>query len=281
MRRFRTFLAGGSAALLSAGLVLGGSAAAAAAPHHPNAVTPPTGFTIVPGQRVGGSGLTQIKYINWSGYADSGSSEDYSEVSSSWTEPKVTCNPAISGYQWTVFWVGIDGFSNGTVEQGGSEAYCKGGQGPYYGTWWEHYPVNDIQTVGTTVKAGDKITASVVRSGTKYTVKITDATTSGNSFTHSFTCSSSACADTSAEWIAEAPGGDNTASGLYPLAKFAPWTNSNSTVANPSKSGTITSFPDDEITMVSASNGTTVKAKPGPLNSSGTKFSVTWKNAGP
>jgi Peptidase A4 family len=281
MRRFRTFLAGGSAALLSAGLVLGGSAAAAAAPQHPSAVPPPTGVSIIPGQRVAGSGLTQVRYTNWSGYADSGSSEDYSKVSSSWTEPKITCNPAISGYQWTVFWVGIDGFSNGTVEQDGSEAYCKGGQGPFYGTWWEHYPVNDIQTVGTTVKAGDKIIASVVRSGTKYTVKITDATTPGNSFTHSFTCSSSACADTSAEWIAEAPGGDNTASGLYPLAKFAPWTNRNSAVANPSKSGTITSFPDDEITMVSAANGTTVKAQPGPLNSSGITFSVTWKNAGP
>ena len=249
---------------------------------HPSAAPPPpTGFTIVPGQRVGGSGLTQVKYTNWSGYADSGSSEDYSKVSSSWTQPKITCNPEISGYQFTVFWLGIDGFSNGTVEQGGTEAYCYGGEGPYYGTWWEHYPVNDIQAVGTTVKAGDKITASVVRSGTKYTVKVTDATTTGNSFTHSFTCTASACADTSAEWIAEAPGGDNTARGLYPLAKFAPWTNSNSAVANPSTSGTIKSFPDDEITMVSASNTSTVKAKPGALNSAGTAFTVTWKNAGP
>jgi len=248
MRGFRTLLAGGSAVLLSAGLALGGTAAATAGTHHQSAApAPPTGFTIVPGQRAGGSGLTQVKYTNWSGYADAGSAEKYSKVSSSWTQPKITCNPSISGYQWAVFWVGIDGFSNGTVEQDGSEAYCIGGKGPYYGTWWEHYPVNDIQTVGTSVKAGDKITASVVRSGTKYTVKITD----------------------------------DTASGLYPLAQFAPWTNSNSAVANPSKSGTIKTFPDDEITMVSASDGTTVKAKPGALNSSGTTFGVTWESAGP
>jgi Peptidase A4 family len=282
MRGFRMLLAGGSAVLLSAGLALGGTAAATAGTHHQGVTPPPPkGFTIVPGQRAGGSGLTQVKYTNWSGYADAGSGEKYSKVSSSWTQPKITCNPSISGYQWTVFWIGIDGFSNGTVEQDGSEAYCIGGKGPFYGTWWEHYPVNDIQTVGTTVKAGDKITASVVRSGTKYIVKITDVTTPANSFTHSFTCSSTACADTSAEWIAEAPGGDSTASGLYPLAQFAPWTNSNSAVATPSKSGNIKTFPDDEITMVSASNGTTVKAKPGPLNSSGTTFGVTWKNAGP
>lgn len=279
MRRFQALLAGSSAVLLSAGLALGGTAASAAS--HASKPPPPKGVTIVPGQRMAGSGLTKVSYFNWSGYADSGSAEHYSKVSSSWIQPKITCNPAISGYQWTVFWIGIDGFSNDTVEQGGSEAYCYNGQGPYYGTWWEDYPVNDIQTVGTTVKAGDKITASVVRSGTKYTVKVTDAKTPGNSFTQSFTCSATACADTSAEWIAEAPGGDNTASGLYPLAPFAPWTNSNSAVANPSKSGNIKSFPDDEITMVSASDGTTVKAQPGALNSAGTKFSVTWKNSGP
>src|ERR1022692_681237 len=84
MRGFRTLLAGGSAALLSAGLALGGTAAATAGTHHQSvAPPPPTGFTIVPGQRAGGSGLTQVKYTNWSGYADAGSDEKYSKVSSS------------------------------------------------------------------------------------------------------------------------------------------------------------------------------------------------------
>jgi hypothetical protein len=31
-----------------------------------------------------------------------------------------------------------------------------------------------------------------------------------------------------ADWIAELPNRDSTASGMYPLAQFAPWTNSNS-----------------------------------------------------
>jgi hypothetical protein len=111
---------------------------------------------------------------------------------------------------------------------------------------------------------------------------VTDATTTANSFIKSFTCSASSCKDTSAEWIAEAPGGDSSEPGdLYPLAKFAPWTNSSSAVANPSKSGNIKTFPDEELTMVSATGSGTVKAKPGALNSAGTTFGVTWENAGP
>ena len=117
--------------------------------------------------------------------------------------PKVTCNPNISGYQWSVFWVGIDGFSNGTVEQDGTDAYCHGSQGPYYDTWWEHYPTNNIQEVGTSVEPGDKIHSSVVRSGTKYTVKVTDSTNTADSFTKTFSCSATSCKDTSAEWIAK------------------------------------------------------------------------------
>jgi len=42
-------------------------------------------------------------------------------------------------------------------------------------------------------------------------------------------------------------------------------------------SGTIKTFPDDEITMVNSRSQ--VKAKPGPLNSAGTAFGVTFSEA--
>jgi hypothetical protein len=42
-------------------------------------------------------------------------------------------------------------------------------------------------------------------------------------------------------------------------------------------SGVITSFPDDELTMVN--NSGAVKAQPGPLNASGNGFSVAWKRS--
>ncbi len=222
------------------------------------------------------AGPTQIRYTNWSGYADSGSNEKYTMVSSSFTQPTLTCDKSAKGYQVTLFWDGIDGFNNQRVEQGGTEGYCHSGKGPYYDTWWEEYPTNDVTDVGTTVKAGDKIAVSVVRNGTKYTVKITDSTRPANSFTHSFSCSASTCPDASAEWIAEAP--TNTSNGtLYPLVKFSKWTNSASSVANAGTTGTIKSFPDDEITMING--GGQVKAKPTSLNPAGTAFSVTFERS--
>jgi Peptidase A4 family len=286
MSMFRGLSVAGTALMAIAVLSLGGVSVASAgtyssaapAPPRVSVPPPPPQFQQLYQSGSGGvGGLTQVNYTNWSGYADSSAaaSEEYTKVSSSFTEPKITCDASMSGqYQIAVFWDGIDGFANQRVEQGGTEAWCYGGQGPFYDTWWEEFPTNAIQDVGTTVQAGDKIAVSVVRSGTKYTVKVTDSTHTANSFTHSFTCASSTCPNSSAEWIAEAPTNlsNNT---LYPLAKFSTWTNGNSAVANSGTSGHIKTFPDDEITMVGNND---VKASPGTLNSTGTKFSVTWKN---
>ena len=136
------------------------------------------------------------------------------------------------------------------------------------------YPTNDIQVVGESVAAGDTISASVARSGDSYTLKVTDSTHSANSFTTTQTCSD--CANSSAEWIAEAPCCTNSG-GILPLADFGTWTESGATVTEGSTSGTISSFTDDEITMVD--NSGLVKAQPGSLNSSGNGFSVAWKRS--
>ncbi len=175
-----------------------------------------------------------------------------------------------------VFWVGIDGISSKdpTVEQDGTIAICPGGGSttPEYGTWWEMYPKNDVQIVGGTVKPGDKITGSVVRSGTKYTLKVTDSTTAGNSFSKKQTCAASTCKNESAEWIAERPG---LSTGLSALPNFGTWTASGATVKGGGKSGTIKSFPDDEVTMENSS--AKVLAQPGALNSAGNSFKDVWK----
>ncbi len=144
----------------------------------------------------------------------------------------------------------------------------------YQFTWWEMYPTNDVQVVGETAAAGDAITASVVRSGTSYKLTVTDSTHTADSFTTTQTCSASSCVDSSAEWIAEAPTGS---SGVEPLSNFGTWTASNAAVTEGSTAGTISSFTDDEITMIDSSGAT--KALPGALNSAGTGFSVTWKKA--
>jgi hypothetical protein len=214
-------------------------------------------------------GLTQEESTNWSGYADNNSAGNtYSTVAGNWTEPTVSC----SGFTESLaaFWVGIDGLTSDSVEQDGTLAECYFGS-VYYYTWWEMYPTNDIQVVGDTLRPGDSISASVVRSGSSYTLKVTDSSRSGDSFTTTQSCSS--CANSSAEWIAEAP---SSSTGVLPLSDFHSWTLSGATVTSGS-AGVISSFPDDELTMIDSSGH--VKAQPGPLNSSGNGFSVTWERS--
>jgi peptidase A4-like protein len=212
-------------------------------------------------------GLTQVESSNWSGYADTGSG--FSTVTGSWTEPSATCSSRTTSL--AAFWVGIDGYSSDSVEQDGTLIECYEGTAYSY-TWWEMYPTNDIQVVGETLKAGDSISASVVRSGTSYTLKVTDSTHTANSFSTTQTCSS--CANSSAEWIAEAP---SSSSGVEPLSHFSTFTLSGATVKEGSTSGVISSFTDDEITMVDSSGH--VEAQPSALNSSGNGFSVTWERS--
>jgi hypothetical protein len=204
-------------------------------------------------------GLTQVQSTNWSGFADT--STTFSTITGNWIEPSVSCSGKTT---LAVFWVGIDGFTSGTVEQDGTLAECSGGRAFYF-TWWEMFPTNAIQVVGSSVQPRDSIRASVVRSGTSYALQVTDSSHPANSFTTTQSCAG--CANSSAEWIAEAPSGSG---GVLPLANFHSWTLSGATV----NSGVISSFPDDEITMVD--NAGRVKAQPGPLNGSGNGFSVTW-----
>jgi hypothetical protein len=109
------------------------------------------------------SGVTsgQFSTRNWDGYLTYVSSEakDFNSVKATWVQPVITCPVANA---WTVFWVGLDGWWNDTVEQGGSSARCVGGI-PQYDLWWEMYPTNSIQLMtGIAVGAGDTIRASVV-----------------------------------------------------------------------------------------------------------------------
>jgi hypothetical protein len=217
----------------------------------------------------GFKGLSDVTSTNWSGYADTGSS--FSDVSAKWTEPGASCSSRTTSL--AAFWVGIDGYSSDSVEQDGTMIECYN-RTAYQFTWWEMYPTNDVQVVGETAAAGDAITASVVRSGTSYKLTVTDSTHTADSFSTTQTCSASSCVDSSAEWIAEAPTGS---SGVEPLSDFGTWTASSAAVTEGSTAGSISSFTDDEITMIDSSGAT--KALPSALNGGGTGFSVTWERA--
>ena len=117
--------------------------------------------------------------------------------------------------QITSNWVGLDGFNSCTVEQLGTISWCFQGT-PTYFTWYEMFPAGTVE-VGTTLKPGDKITASVTRTGTSYALKLTDSTTSGNNISVTKTCALATCVDTSAEWISERP---SFSIGIVPQAHY-------------------------------------------------------------
>jgi len=219
----------------------------------------------------GASTSLQTSY-NWAGYADvSGTSQEFTAVSATWVAP--TLKTCTSEDRVVVDWVGLDGWTNNTVEQDGTYAQCFEGK-PFYGVWWEMYPSNDIQIAGG-LTPGDSITGSVVRSGTAYTLAVVDHTNSADSFTENTTCALSTCLDTSAEWIRERPGYS------IGLAPEAPSSAVKFTAASETGGGTvgnITSFPTVyRINCIDATDSYNI-AQPGSVTT-GNTFTATWKDS--
>ena len=87
--------------------------------------------------KAGASGTTAIGSFNWSGYADSSATPNtFTAVSAKWRQPGTVCSPE---QELTAYWVGLDSYSNETVEQDGTLAYCFKGVAYYY-TWWRCTP---------------------------------------------------------------------------------------------------------------------------------------------
>ena len=97
---------------------------------------------------------------NWSGYAAAGAAGAFTSVSSSWTQPTVTCGPQQT---FSSFWVGLDGDGTQSVEQTGTEADCSSGAAAYQG-WWEMFPAAPV-FYNSPVKPGDAMSASVTANG--------------------------------------------------------------------------------------------------------------------
>lgn len=215
----------------------------------------PHGFSIGP--------LSPVTSENWAGYVDK--AHTYSLIRATWKQPKVICTgtDAIAA-----FWVGLDGYTSGTVEQDGTLAYCHNGSPTYY-TWWEMYPHNSVQLVHSAVQPGDKVTSSVVRTGTSYELKVVDHTHPANSFTKNTVCA--ACRDSSAEWIVERPSGQG---GLYPLAHFSKVVFFGAKVGVGAQRGSIAKFLHDGITMVDKGGATLAGVS--ALKKGGKQFVSTW-----
>lgn len=218
---------------------------------------------------------------NWSGYAVTGSSGSVSNAKGSWIVPAIrgTCT---STNQFSSFWVGIDGFSSGTVEQTGTDSDCQNGS-PTYFAWFEFFPHPSFIISGLSITPGDHISAQASFNGRSFVVSITDTTT-GASFSTS--AKVRGAQRSSAEWIAEAP---SSSGGILPLADFGTvsYGTDNTGIAMTcyatigGTTAAIGAFGSSiqQITMVSSSGA--IKAQPSALSSDGTSFSVTWRSSGP
>lgn len=233
----------------------------------------PLPFEHAPGARARRIGGLTIQWSgNWSGYADDNSTgRTYSAVTATWTQPKVTCSAAedeLAGY-----WVGLDGLTTPTVEQDGVFAWCYQGAAYYY-SWYEMYPDGPV-VLGTTVAPGDRVTASVTVTSHGYRLTVDDSTHPANAFTTVQQCPAGAlCDNASAEWIAETPAGSR---GLWPWPPFGTWRPAAALATSGGKTGSIKSFPDDQIVIV-GDDGQAL-ANTGSLASSGSTFSLTWAYA--
>ena len=241
------------------------SAAAQAPQTHVVHATQPGGAMIRTGgahAQVSGARNTTVTSTNWSGYASNGANGAYTSVSSSWTEPTGHCT---SGTKYSSFWVGLDGYSSGSVEQTGTDVDCSGTTPQYYG-WYEMYPAFPVN-FSNTVHAGDHFTASVTFSGTNtYTLVLKDTT---QGWTKTETKNQSGLARSSAECIIEAP---SSSSGVLPLANFGT-VNFTSCLANGSAIGNHSPI---EIIMQDSS-GNNKDSITGLT--SGENFSGTWLRA--
>jgi len=217
---------------------------------------------------------------NWSGYAvysdaqsspgkgkKSASTATFSYVTGSWVVPEVVSSDSANTYSST--WVGLDGYSDVTVEQIGTEQDWSNGSAQYY-AWFEMYPKWAYEIVGFPVNPGDTISADVeYKSKGAFTLTIINVT---EDVSFSITQRSPSAQRLSAEWIEEAP----WSGGALPLADFGTVDFFDCSATMNGSTGTISDdqWQKDAITM-ETSDGTD-KAVPSVLSSDGTSFSVTW-----
>jgi hypothetical protein len=144
--------------------------------------------------------------VGWSGYVLTGTT--FRAITAKWKQPVVTC-PVDDAR--ASFWVGIDGWGTGSVEQVGTWGVCHGAGKPVtYRAWWEIVGGGGGQPFA--VEPGDSIEASVTYSGAAYVLVVRDLTHRGQ-FTTTQKCGTRPCGRTTAEWIIERPGG-------HPLAQY-------------------------------------------------------------
>jgi hypothetical protein len=142
---------------------------------------------------------------NWAGYVvDATNSNDrFTFVSGNVVVPRIICDGTVKNLY---IWVGLDGYTNNSVEQVGMWAYCpKGSKTPQYGTWWEMWPYNLSQNLSLKIKPGDNLYMEVKVVPGKYIFTLKNQSTR-KYVSYSTRCLNNKCERVNAEWIIERPG---------------------------------------------------------------------------
>ncbi len=163
-------------------------------------------IALAPGSTMPASAFSAKSSKSWSGYILTGTT--FTAIYGSWKQPVVTCPTDDARAS---FWIGIDGWDTGSVEQVGTWGVCNGAGKPVsYRAWWEIVGGGGGQPFA--VAPGDAIEASVTYNGSGYVLAVRDLTNHGQ-FTTTQKCGSKPCNRVTAEWIIERPGG-------HPLAQY-------------------------------------------------------------
>jgi Peptidase A4 family len=216
---------------------------------------------------------------NWGGYADvakSGVALRY--ASANYNVPNLNCansGAGTSGLSYYASWTGLDGWSDNTVEQQGTEQACDAGSpGPLW-VFYEMFPADPVVFTGAVT--GDAIQSSTFYNAStgEYSLAVTDLTQNGAGISVSIKCAGT-CHNNSAEVISEAPGGRPPA---FDLADFGAQAFTNAAVTSRSGvKGNLAGnslWTGNSIRLVGQSTGDTLMTT-GPLQGN-TAFWDQWR----
>nr|GAT57501.1 acid proteinase A [Mycena chlorophos] len=148
----------------------------------------------------GRKAATTVTSSNWCGAAVTGS--DYTSVVGTWTVATLSRRSGQSSSSDPALaqWVGIDGYSNDALIQGGTLSQLEGSSQENY-AWTEMLPAS-LKQISLTVKTGDSITTNVTATGTDSGTVTIINNTRGTSVVGKVS-GGTKLSQTAAEWILE------------------------------------------------------------------------------
>ena len=219
--------------------------------------------------------VSERESMNWSGYAGAIDIQNptpgsVTAVTGSWLVPTLHSS---SNQTYSASWIGIDGLSNGTVEQiGTAQNWINGKQQNY--AWFEMFPSAAYEISGFPVENGDSICAWINYLGDGVFQMTIENITKKIYFTVPTSYTTNPLAQrSSAEWIIEAP---SSISGILPLADFGNETFTNCQAIIGGVRAPVVNNHWQCVEILMDTNTNVIKAHPSTVYG-GDSFNVTWE----